>query len=97
MKRVVATAVCDLEKNQIYNFSVNHSGRFITLINYTGEKIKPYVYNNFNDLYRAILTILKNNNMYVTSDKSAGAIWYDIQFIDINNPGAGIKKYSLPA
>ena len=61
----------------------NQSGELITLIR---DNEKPYKYDCVNDMYKSVLTILKNNNMYAKWYGAFGVKWYDIQWINEKNP-----------
>lgn len=93
MQKANAIVIYDGKTNQLYNLTVNHKGNNITLVSYENEKtVKPYKYENFQLLYKSILQIAKNNNFYFSKYNQFGAVFYDVSWIDINNP-AGIKKY----
>ena len=94
MKKVVCTVIYRKSTNQIYNLTVNYKGSLTPLVRYyDGENPPPYKYQYFNDMYKSVLNILKNNNMYVGKYNEFNTIWYDIQWIDIDNP-CTIHKYA---
>lgn len=93
MKKASAICIYDPGTNQIYNLTINHNMNCIPLIQYkASEKINPYKYNNFNEVYETVLTIARNNGYYYSNYNEFGLTWYDIQWIDINNP-TSINKY----
>ena len=70
-----------------------HTNNHYELINITAkhkhENISLYTtseqYLLFNEMYSAVLTILKANNFYVHTWKMFEGTWYDIDFIDVDN------------
>lgn len=93
MKKVSVT--CIYRDNTIYNLTVNHKGALIPLIAYDEANVKhPYINRTFRAMYKSILGILKENNFYCGFYDDFGARWYDIQFIDLENPYE-IHEYSL--
>lgn len=94
MKTVSAT--CIIKENRIYNLTVNDKGRYTTLVRYDfDDKEKPYLHQNIKGTILDILSILKSNGFRVRHVDDFGARWYDIQFIDLDNPCV-IHKYSIP-
>ena len=99
MRKVVGTVIYKSSTNQTYNITVNYKGQSITLLQYNlTQKENPYRYNRFNDLYKSVLTIAKNNNFYfgtldLFGEKENGRTWYNIQWIDLDNP-CYINRYS---
>ena len=93
MKKVTATVI--YKDNMLYNLTVVHKNAIIPLVRYSLEKdTKPYKYTCFNDLYKSVLNILKNNGFYTGFYTQFGRKWYDIQFINLNNP-VNIEKFGL--
>ena len=45
-------------------------------------------------MYETILNFARNNGFYYGRYKEFGAIWYDVSWIDINNP-VKIEKYGF--
>lgn len=78
MRKVSATV--------IYNLTVNHKGVLIPLVAY--EK------RTFQTMYKSVLNILKNNNFYCGHYEQFGRRWYDIQFINLENP-VNIEKFGM--
>ena len=80
------SAICVYHGTAIYNVTVNHKGDLITLKwnSMWDSSVKPY--DSFNDMYKAILSILKNNGFQVKYRNAFNLNWYDIQFIDAHNP-----------
>ena len=100
MKKAVGTVIYKSSTNQTYNITVTtQKGIKITLLQYNlTQKEKPYCYSCFNDLYKSVLTIAKNNNFYFDTldlfgEKENGRAWYNIQWIDLDNP-CYINRYS---
>lgn len=85
MKKVSATVL--YKDNIIYNMTVNHKGALIPLVRYDETNIKhPREKRTFQEMYGSVLNILKNNGFYVGYFIAFNAKFYDIQFININNP-----------
>lgn len=90
-----ATAKVIYKDNMLYNLTVNHKSIITPLVRYDlNDSPKPYKYTCFNDLYKAVLNILKNNGFYTGFYTQFGRKWYDIQFINLNNPVI-IEKFGL--
>ena len=51
-------------------------------------------YDSFNELYKSLLKIAKNNHLYIGFYESFGRKVYDIQFINVHNP-ALIEQFGL--
>lgn len=93
MKKVTATVI--YKDNMLYNLTVVRKNAIIPLVRYSLEKdAKPYKYTCFNDLYKSVLNILKNNNFYCGFYNQFGRRWYDIQFINLENPVV-IEKFGF--
>ena len=93
MKKASATVIYDSVSNQIYNLTINHNGEYINLIHYDLNKSpQPYKYETFQGLYETILNFARNNGYYYGRYQAFGSTWYDIQWIDLNNPTI-ISKY----
>ena len=81
--------------NWIYNLTVNHKGKLITLVAYDETDVKhPYANRTFQTMYKSVLNILKNNNFYCDYYEEFGKRWYDIQFINLENP-VEINKFGI--
>ena len=81
------TAIC-LHKGyqKIVNFSVvKRNGDVVPLIRDNPHNL-AYKYIHFQDMYKSLLTILKQNGFYVTHWQDFGTDFYSINFIDIVNP-----------
>lgn len=90
MKKASAIVIYSKKENRIINLSFKYNQSLIDLTRcVTGDK-----FNSFNAIYQRILTIAKMNNTYFASYNEFGAKWYDIQWIDINNPFR-IDKYGF--
>ncbi len=94
MKKASAIVLYDAKSNQIYNLTINHNGNIIPLINYSESKVTPYKYKTFNEMYKCVLNFAKNNNFYYGRYKEFGSIWFDVSWIDINNP-TKIQKFAF--
>ena len=88
MKKVNCICLHDNFKRIVNITVINSHGENVTLLAYNVENtdIKPYEYKHFNDLYKSVLNILKNNNFYVSKCIMFSRIFYSIQFINIKNP-----------
>lgn len=84
MRKVSATVI--YKDNTLYNLTVNHKGVLIPLVAY--EK------RTFQTMYKSVLNILKNNNFYCGYYEQFGRRWYDIQFINLENP-VNIEKFGM--
>ena len=84
MKKVTATVIH--KGGRIYNLTVNHKGSHIPLIQYDLDGVKPYKNTDFDSMYNTVLQVLKQNRFYVSKDRMFGADWYDIMWIDLDNP-----------
>lgn len=91
MKKV--KAICIYRDNKVYNFTALYKDTEIPLIRYSlGDS--PYEYNTFDDLYKDMLSVLKSNDMYCGHIVAFERKWYNISFIDLNNP-VEIERFSL--
>ena len=84
MKKV--TAIC-LHKGyqKIVNFTVvKANGDLVPLIYNNRENI-AHEYTHFSDLYKDLISILKQNGFYVAHWKDFGTDFYSINFIDVDN------------
>lgn len=84
MRKVSATVI--YKDNTLYNLTVNHKGVLIPLVAY--EK------RTFQTMYESVLNILKNNNFYCGYYEQFRRRWYDIQFINLENP-VNIEKFGM--
>lgn len=71
---------------ELINITVKHKHENISLYT-TSEQ-----YLLFDEMYSAVLAILKANNFYVHARKMFDSTWYDIDFIDVDN--WEINRYS---
>lgn len=90
MRKAIATVIFNQGYNEngktysLYNLTVNHKGENITLLYYDMvRQEKPYKYNSFNEMYKSILIILKNNGFYTGYVEEFGRRFYNIQFIEL--------------
>lgn len=84
MKKCIATVI--YKDNTLKNITVNYKGNLISL------PVTDVQYPTFNTMCKAILLILKSNNYYTGYYEAFNVKFYDIQFIDLNNP-VEINKY----
>lgn len=100
MRKVVATCIYSKEGTNgfgrrgfaCWNFTVNHKGNNVTLVQYTPDiGPQPYMYLSFNDLYASLLNILKNNGYCTQVYTEFGRDFYNIQFIKLGT--TVISKY----
>ena len=91
MKKCTCTVIYRYIENryELINITVKHKHENILLYGYQDFRYR-HVY--FNKMYESVLEILKNNNFYVHNWKMFESTWYDIDFIDIDNPE--INRYS---
>lgn len=94
MRKVNAIAVLDRENNICYSLAFR-------LCNGTTIQMRPYAtrgnafgYKDFDQLYELILRLAKNNDFRIEKFHDFEQDWYDIQFIDINNPAQSISRYA---
>ena len=80
MKKVSATVI--YRDNIIYNLTVNHKGNLTQLV--TNDSANSN--SSFQDMYKRVLKILKNNNLYCGYYDMFNRRWYDIQFINLDRP-----------
>ena len=93
MRKVSATVI--YKDNTLYNLTVNRKGVLIPLIAYDETSVKhPYEKRTFQTMYKSVLNILKNNNFYCGYYEQFGRRWYDIQFINLENP-VNIEKFGM--
>lgn len=89
-------AICIYKDNRIYNLTALLGHSSVTLLQYDLEDTKttPCSHDNFEDLYRDVLLLLRYNDMYCSHYREFNRDWYDIAFININNP-TKVCKYSV--
>ena len=92
MRKVTATVI--YKDNQIYNLTVNYCGVLVCLALHETVKKGSNEKRTFNSLYKTVLKILKNNNYYCNYQEEFGVRWYDIQFINLENPKKK-KKFGI--
>lgn len=85
MKKCVAT--CIYRGKTMVNFSVNCKGAIIVLAN------KPKEYVCFTRLTEACLALLENNGFYVDTQNLFGKTFYNIQFINLDNPAKVFQTF----
>ena len=84
MKQVVAT--CIYQDNAIYNLCVQYKERTVTLVSYDEDKPDPYHYKYFEDMYKDVLSILKQNGYYTKSFSAFDREFYNINFVNLDCP-----------
>jgi hypothetical protein len=89
MKKCVATAI--YRGNTLYNVAVNTGN---DTINFSFPYF-PKVYRNFREIYAAVLQILANNGFSVAYYDDFNSRWYNIQWVELDNPGS-VKRYGVP-
>lgn len=89
-------ALCVYKDNRVYNLTAMLKDSNVTLIHYDlgDDHITPYHHETFDGLYRDVLGVLKSNDMYCGHYKDFNRVWYDISFIDLNDPTV-VSKYSV--
>ena len=81
MKKCTCTVIYRYVKKhyEILNITVKHKNENIPL--YAANE----QYRFFDEMYSAVLEILKANNFCVHTWEMFGSTWYDIDFIDVDN------------
>ena len=74
------------KRYEILNITVKHKNENIPL--YAANE----QYRFFDEMYSAVLEILKANNFYVHNWEMFESTWYDVDFIDVDN--WEINRYS---
>ena len=93
MKKVTATVI--YKDNCIYSLTVNYKGHLTKLTAYDETDVKhPYTNRTFKTMYKSVLNILKNNNFYCGYYEEFNKRWYDIQFINLENP-VEVNKFGI--
>lgn len=87
MRKCTATVIH--KGNKLCSVYANRKGSIIPLLT---DAMREY--ENFQELYRTVLLMLKANNLYCSYYDAFNAKWYDIQFIDLENP-TYIENYGL--
>ena len=87
MKKCTAVVTYDSATNHIINIGLTDTKGLLINLNLSNSKRKC-----FQDLYASVLKILKNNNYYVEKQTSFDATWYNIVWLDMNDPGR-LKRY----
>ena len=67
------------KRYEILSITVKHKNENIPL--YAANE----QYRFFDEMYSAVLEILKANNFYVHTWKMFESTWYDVDFIDVDN------------
>lgn len=99
MKTVSAVCVYD-NNNTVYNLSFIHKTNIIPMIygnaKHENDKKTFHKFKSFHEIYQTILQIAKNNDCKIPAYFEFDCLWYDIKFINIDNPGM-IDKYGYKA
>jgi len=90
MKKASATVVYSSEQKKVFNVSIVQDGKIIPLNNANPE------YTTINSIICLVLMLAKNNGFYISSYNDFGVTWYNIQFVDIDNPSS-INKFGYIA
>lgn len=85
MKKCVAT--CIYRSKTMVSFSVNCNGTIVILAN------KKKEYPSFTELTEACLALLDNNGFYVDTQNLFGKTFYNIQFINLDNPAKVFQTF----
>lgn len=83
-------AICIYHENTIDNLSIQTKNSIINLT----PAVNARKFDTFTRLYQCILKTLKANNYYCDSCDAAGQKWYDIAFIEYNDPST-IKQCGI--
>ena len=92
MRKAIGHVLFNGETMQLRTFAVTHKGNLITLAAYRNGDPAPYKYERFNDLYRDILSIAKENGFTFDSFHEFDADFYNIVWVDTSAPYA-LHKY----
>lgn len=73
----------------IYRYNNKHYEPIKIIVKHKHENISLYTtseqYLLFDEMYSAVLALLKANSFYVHTWKMFEGTWYDIDFIDVDN------------
>lgn len=88
MKKCTCTVIYRYVENryELINITAKHKHENISLYTTSGR------YLLFDEMYSAVLALLKANSFYVHTWKMYESTWHDIDFIDIDN--WEINRYS---
>lgn len=94
MKKV--KAICIYKDNKVYNLTALLKDTSVPLIIYDLEdtRITPCPHDTFEDMYRDVLGVLKCNDMYCGHYTEFNRKWYDIVFINLDDP-TKVNRYSI--
>lgn len=87
MKKCTAVVTYDSATNHIINIGLTDTKGLLINLKFSNLKGKC-----FQTLYTNVLKILKNNNYYVEKWTAFDAVWHNIVWADINDPGS-LKRY----
>lgn len=87
MKKCTAVVTYDSTTNHIINIGLSDTKGLLVNLQFSELKKKC-----FQDIYASVLKILKNNNYYVEKWIDLDAVWYNVAWLDINDPYR-LKRY----
>lgn len=74
------------------------NGERITLCTYDEISVKyPYKYKSFTDFQKDIITWLRHNGLKVSKTTDFGADFYNIVWVDVENPTCTTYRYGVKA
>ena len=90
------TAICIYRDNRVYNLTVHSKYSITTLIQHHPEDttLTPRHHDTFEEMYTYVLEVLKSNNMYCGKHTDFERDFYDIAFINLDNP-TEVNSYSV--
>ena len=93
MKKASATIIYNSKTMKVLNVSlyVIKSGE---LIDFTTKQVKQKKYSSWIEIQKDVLNIAKNNGYYFKIWYEFGSAYYDINMIDIKDPGK-INRYIM--
>lgn len=89
-------AICIHKDLKVYNLTALLPDTSVTLLQYDLEdtRLTPCQHDTFEELFKDMLGVLKSNNMRCGHYKEFERVWYDISFIDLNDPTV-VSKHSV--
>ena len=80
------TAIVSYHDSTIYNITfILPNGNSIQMYTRKNDILAP-CYNSLTHMYTAVIILAKNNGFIIPYTKMAGAKWYDIFWVDSENP-----------
>lgn len=87
----VATVIFQTSKEyKVYSLCVNTQDSLIKLV----PTSEPKTYGSLNGMYEAVIRILNANHYTVHKWNEFGTTFYNIQFIDLDNP-TQVNRYGI--